>query len=198
MKPINRSASARSAFTLIEVLVVIAITALLAGLILSYSSASRDRIALSVQQAKLAQTIVKAKSLTVSTYNDPVIPCGYGIHINYPNVDLPDEAVPNTYTVFSYDLPALSDCKKITELDSDFETKVLTESIPANLTFGDLNDLNSDDAITDILFLPPNPDTWIWLYGGSGTSTSGRIPLKSKSGEFSVDVLVSSAGQISF
>ncbi len=179
----------RSAFTLIEVLVVIAITSLLAGLILTYSSASRDRVALSVQQAKLAQTIAKAKALTVSTYNEPAIPCGYGVHMDYAE---------GTYELFSYGViegsgqPA--ECDNITVLDPGLRTAVTTERLPSSLAFEE----PGSEAIEDILFLPPNPDTWIWLYGASGTSTEGRVPLMAKSGSFSVYVLVSSAGQITF
>lgn len=179
----------RSAFTLIEVLVVIAITSLLAGLILSYSSASRDRVALYVQQAKLSQTIARAKSLTVSTYNDPAVPCGYGVHIDYGG---------GSYKLFSYDAAESSSgskqCKDIQVPDPALETEVVSEQLPPNLVFEEPD----RESITDILFLPPNPDTWIWLDGGNGTSTEGRVPLTAKSGSFSVYILVSSAGQISF
>jgi prepilin-type N-terminal cleavage/methylation domain-containing protein len=180
MKP-----NSRAAFTLVEVLVVIAITSLLAGLILSYSSTSRDRVALSVQQAKLSQTIAKAKALTISTYNQPAVPCGYGVRFDYDGADA------NTYKLFSYDAPQ---CDNITVLDPAFETEIVTETLPASLNF----EAPDSESITEILFLPPNPDTWIWLNDANGTSTNGRVPLTAKSGSFAVYVLVSSAGQISF
>jgi prepilin-type N-terminal cleavage/methylation domain-containing protein len=180
------SSSARSGFTLVEVLVVIAITSLLAGLILTYSSESRDQVALYVHQAKLSQTISKAKSLTVSTYNNPVIPCGYGVHVDYAQ---------NTYKLFSYGVAgAPPQCSGITTLDNSLETTITTEKLPPNLSF----EKPDSEAIVDILFLPPNPDTWIWLHGGNGTSTFGSISLQTNSGTWSVPVLVSSAGQISF
>lgn len=179
----------RSAFTLIEVLVVIAITSLLASLILSYSSNSRDRVALYVEQAKLSQTIARAKSLTVSTYNDPVIPCGYGVHIDYDD---------NSYQLFSYGSPPVpgvpAECDNITILDPALKTEVSFERLPGNLVFEEPD----AGAIEDILFRPPNPDTWIWLYESGVTSTEGRVPVAARSGSFSVYILVSNAGQITF
>lgn len=161
---------------------VIAITALLAGLILTYSSQSRDQVALYVEQAKLAQTVARAKSLTISTYNLPAVPCGYGVRIDHEQ---------DSYQLFSYDAP---DCGDIQSLSPQFMTEVVSEQLPGNLEFGE----QDAESITDILFMPPAPSTWIWLSGGNATSTEGRVPLTSKSGEFSVEVLVSSAGQITF
>lgn len=167
---------------MIEVLIVIAITALLAGMILTYSSQSRDQVALYIEQAKLAQTVARAKSLTISTYNQPTVPCGYGVHFNYEE---------NSYLLFSYDAPQ---CGGIQNLSSQFMTEVAVERMPGNLAFGE----EDAEGITDILFLPPNPDTWIWLHGSNATSTEGRVPLVSRSGVFSVEVLMSNAGQITF
>jgi len=184
-------ASSRSAFTLVEVLVVIAITSLLSGLILSYSSASRDQVALYVEQAKLSQTFAKAKSLTVSTYNQPEVPCGYGVHVNYPGARPLAGEAPNTYTLFSYNPP---ECGSISVLDPAYRTEIATERLPGNLVFKDADAA----SLTDILFVPPNPNTWIWLYGSSGTTTLGEVPITTRSGTLSVTVSVSSAGQISF
>lgn len=181
-----KSSPARAGFTLIEVLVVIGITSLLAGIILTYSSSSRDRVALQVEQARLSQTIAKAKSLTVSTYNDPVVPCGYGVRFNYAESEAPD-----TYTLFSYDAPT---CANITVLDPAFETEVTTEDLPPNLTF---EEPDPAESIESVLFLPPNPDTWIWLYGKNATSTQGCVPVAAKSDASAVYISVSSAGQIS-
>ena len=182
METFRRSRRSRLAFTLIEVLVVIAVTSLLAGLILTYSSTSRDQVALYVQQAKLAQTIAKAKSLTISTYNKPTVPCGYGVHMDYPG---------GAYTLFSYDAPS---CDDLSVLNPAFETTVTAETLPSNLVFG------TPDAgsIDDILFIPPNPDTWVWLHGSNTTSTAGQVPIMARSGAPKLTVTVSSAGQISF
>jgi prepilin-type N-terminal cleavage/methylation domain-containing protein len=187
MKHDSRSErSNRSGFTLIEILIVIAITALLAGLILTYSSSSRDQVSLYVEEAKLSQTIAKAKSLTISTYNLPEVPCGYGVHMDY---------VTSTYTLFSYNDPDPKSKCDFTLLDPSFETPITVVQLPANLAFKAPNAASVDD----ILFLPPNPDTWIWLEGaGAVTSTEGKVSLVSRSGTYSVNVSVSSAGQITF
>ena len=169
-------------FTLIEVLIVIAITALLAGLILTYTSSSRDQVALYVEQARLAQTVAKAKSLTISTYNNPTVPCGYGVSVDYAN---------DTYLLFAYDAPS---CASITFLNPDFQRELSTHRLPLNLQLPEPD----AESVSGVLFTPPDPKGWIWLEASRTTSTEGRIPLASRGGNLTTSVSISSAGQISF
>ena len=53
----------RKGFTLIELLMVVAISAMLSAMAISYSNVSKNQITLSVETAKLAQTILRAKDL---------------------------------------------------------------------------------------------------------------------------------------
>jgi prepilin-type N-terminal cleavage/methylation domain-containing protein len=184
----NRAGRANRGFTLVEVLVVIAITALLAGLILTYSSQSRDQVALFVEQAKLAQTFARAKSLTVSIYtqNPADSPCGYGVSMDYAD---------NTYTLFAYDPDEdVNTCRNIQTLNDLFQTEIITERLPGNLVLAEPD----AESVGGLLFLPPNPETNIWIEGQNSTSTEGRVRLESRSGEDAVEVTVTSAGQITF
>ena len=67
-------------FTLIEMLIVIAISGMIASLAISYSGTERNQTALSVEKTKLAQFILQARALALATYtNQEGYVCGYGV-----------------------------------------------------------------------------------------------------------------------
>ena len=72
---------ARSAFSLIEVLVVISITALLTSMAVAYSRTSGRQVSLFTEQARVAGVLNRAKSLALNRYStvgaSPV--CGVGV-----------------------------------------------------------------------------------------------------------------------
>jgi prepilin-type N-terminal cleavage/methylation domain-containing protein len=183
----------RKGFTLIEVIIVVGITAVLAGMILTYTSASRDQVALYVEQAKLAQSISRTKSLAITTFNRPPgdgpVPCAYGIHMDYDA---------QTYTIFSYAAPrcaiTAADLAQIGEEDCSQTSAcvVSTEHLPLNVR------LVADDAaaVSDILFVPPDPKTWIWKQGFNATSTEGQVSLEAT--QATVVIRINQAGQITF
>ena len=77
-------------------LVVVAISAMLATIAISYGGIERDQTGLSVEKTKMAEFILQARSLALATYknsNTLVNTCGYGVLINNP---------PNTYSIFAY------------------------------------------------------------------------------------------------
>ena len=91
----------KKGFTLVEMLIVLAISA--PGIALSYNSASRKEIALSVEAAKISQFILQAESLSIATYgaNSATLVCGYGMVFN---------AAAQTYGIFEYQPAGATTC----------------------------------------------------------------------------------------
>lgn len=173
----------RFGFTLIEVLVVLGITSLLAGMILTYTSTSRDRTALYVEEAKLAQTISRAKALGIATFTaNGTPPCGYGLKVDYDA---------QSYSVFSY---RADSCDiQVFGLGATMEN-VSTDQLSPNVRFAE----PGEGSVEVILFVPPDPKTWVWHIGSAVTSTAGSITLKTATGNSELTIQVNSAGQITF
>jgi prepilin-type N-terminal cleavage/methylation domain-containing protein len=92
--------SSRRAFTLIELMVVLGISAVLSALAITYSKIGQNEVALSVEESKVGQFILQAKQLAIATYTVPpstaAASCGFGVTFNLA-------ATPQTYSVFVYD-----------------------------------------------------------------------------------------------
>jgi len=172
----------KSGFTIIEILVVLSITVLLTSLIITYSAAGRAQVALYIEESKMGQIILKAKSLAIATYNDPSVPCGYGVNFNYANAQ---------YVLFGYRAP---DCKNISAIDpSDPGFSVIDQfDLSSLLNFG-----NGPGRIDSVFFLPPNPKTLIWTDGGN-SSGSGEVYLETKNKSAALGIQVTQGGQVSF
>ena len=75
----------RRGFTLIEVLVVVGITIVMAGTLLAYNHESEKQFALSVSQAKLVGLLSRAKAHALEKYagsNVDPDACGFGAHFD--------------------------------------------------------------------------------------------------------------------
>lgn len=137
--------------TLIELLVVVGIMTVLTGVLVGYSKQSRNQILLTSEKAKIAQTIARAKSLTLAGYTKPISlppPCAYGFGIDYTKGE---------YFIFQYNLSGCSGIGSLASLDTDqnqpsppfkfFERFLL----PSGVNFG-----QSADKLGYLLFIPPN------------------------------------------
>lgn len=129
-------------FTLIEVLVVMAITVMMTGLLVTNFSRSRvdlNQTRLLVQDAiREAQSLALSGSLYQGTYR-----CGYGIHF-----------AAGTYTIFAAPNAESVDC---TTLDRRLtgEDEVVRVGLISNPT------VELVLPIPDIFFEPPQPTTYI-------------------------------------
>ena len=178
----------RAGFTLIELLVSVTVTALLSSFVIVYTTSGRAQTALYVEQSKVIQVIVRAKSLAISTYDAPAPLCGYGVHFD------PDAG---TYDLFSY---RSLDCVHISFIDPDASANYVSLHrylLPQNLMLRD-----GEDAIRDVLFIPPDPKTLLWKESEGVLIPiergAGKVYLAAKNGPWSSDLQVSVAGQISF
>lgn len=189
LKPKTYNLKPISGFTIVEILVVLAITALLSSFIITYTGTGRAQVALYVEEAKLSQTILRAKSLAISTYNTPTVPCGYGLHVDY---------LARTYAIFSYK-PTLSSCAAITEIDpNDIDAyQQIGDAFPLAPELNFVSDPGTRYLDT-VFFTPPNPRTYLWVEGSADAdmSDSGKIYVATKNNSLKSTIEVTSSGQV--
>lgn len=159
-------------FTLVEVLVVVSITALLSSVLILYSRTGERQILLFREQAKVLNLISKSKSLALQTYIDGASACGYGIHFT----------LPGTLILFKDQAP---DCAASDNIysgpDEDFSHLILGDGI-----------VISSADISDILFIPPDPSVKL-----TPDQVSGIITLQTIDGGTSARIKLNNSGQIS-
>ena len=183
-------------FTLVEIIIVVAITALLTGVLFSHSQRSREQINLNIEKAKIAQLIGRTKSLAIAGFTDPPTippPCAYGFEIDH---------IRNTYGIFTYDDPNIS-CRDISNIKS-LNTRFFKYLDPVEPVHPDIDILAgpaftaSTDVVSYILLIPPELN--VLLFGDSANlrSSGGAIYLQTQDGSFKSEIRISANGQLSF
>lgn len=154
MKFRNHLLKSRKAFTLVEVLIVIVISALLSTIVIAYSSLSKNEVSVSIEEAKISQFLLQAKTLALATYAVSSSTCGYGVSFDYSA---------ETYSIFTYVPLNASSCPDVSNIKGILtsEMQKYTDSTwNVHLTKGVQFQENTDSASV-VLFYPPDPATLI-------------------------------------
>lgn len=200
-----RSRRPRRAFTILELIVVFGISAVLAGMAITYSNIARNRTTLAIETAKIAQFILQAKQLSVATYGTPSI-CAYGAKFNMA-------ASPQNYSIFAYTPPAAimaanhnhcPDASAIVGTNlNDMTAQVVqysqgTWQVPIAQTVK--IDGTQPDTVYAVLFYPPDPKIFFVQSDGtiSTPTASENVHLVTNDGQSTTAVTVNPGGQVTF
>lgn len=180
-------------FTLVEIIVVVAITTILTGALIVYSRQSERQILLNVEKAKIAQTILRLKSLTLSSYTKPPTsppPCSYGFYVDYTR---------EVYGLFEYVPPeGCENILTVTAIDTgpnffrEIESSTLDKSLDFNI---------GPSRIGYLIFVPPDPK--LILFNESKQEDTLLAPmtvyLKTKDSSLEAKITINNVtGQLSF
>jgi len=186
-----------SGFTLIEMMIVVAISAMLAAIAVGYSGVERDQTALTVEVTEMSQFILQARSLAIATYGNAAgSACGYGVSF---------DASSETYSIFAFvpNAGQLVSCPTVSGIASapgaNAEAKYTDETWQVHPRNGITFSVASSSALSLILFYPPDPTTLLFdQLGNLMASGPASINLVTPDGLSSRTILVNSSGQISF
>lgn len=206
----------KKGFTLIEILIVLAITAVLSSLAIVYTHVGQNQISLSIEESKVAQLILEAKELSVATYSSNSATCAYGVAFNYTD---------SSYSLFAYNAATTSPeyggyggrqiCPSLASTSIAFDTSTFQQyqsgSWQVHTAQGVMlvnGTSTASDTIQDILFYPPDPCTLISTDGKTFQSNCNNIPydnppppayvyLSTIDGSMSRMITVNPAGQVS-
>ena len=153
-------------FTLVEMIVVLAIIIVITGIVTFNISTERQNSALLRSAQKLSLDLRRAQSFALSskTYKTAGVPCGWGVHFN--------EAGSTSYTIFA-DLASAQDCsnrdfKMASDGSENFEIVNLESGITVN---------SLSNNLSDVVFTPPDP-----MVNFTPNQTSVSIVLVNKNG----------------
>lgn len=206
-------------FTLIEILIVVAISVMLATIAVVYTGVTRNVAALSTETAQVAGSVFRAKELALSTYasngppGSPLI-CGYGASF---------DVSAQTYSIFAYepsptDYPnipttggVLNYCPTVASTTATgVYSSEMAETVPGAFNVSlpaDVRMVSGGNDLAIVLFIPPDPAVLIGpapiadptaLLPQGSASTTYDIYLESADGSETSTVVVNGAGQVSF
>lgn len=173
----------KAGFTIIEMIVVIAVSSLLIATLISYKRNAGRQIILFREQAKLLGILSRARALAIEVFfQDGVnVPCGYGVFFSPPR----------SYRIFQDLTVALDDCSladsAFTGDPNDPNNPELFEAFELDpaVEFGSI-------TLTEIIFIPPDPIVII-----TPVQNQATIAIRLVGGSNSVSLKVNSVGQIS-
>lgn len=212
-----RTTGSRAGFTLLEMLVVIGITTLLAAVAITYSKVGQDETALTVETSKIAEVILQAKELAINTYGATATggykACGFGVHFDFSDPSNP------TYSLFAYSVlnngssnlpcPSLASTTEMGLVGPDGEGGVAIpqeyqpDSWEVPLVQGVTMTNEPANTLTDVLFYPPVPTTLMTQDDAGGyvsqfMNVPSYIYLSTTDGRNSSMIAVSPEGQVTF
>ena len=175
----------KKGFTLIELVVVIAILSLLTSMLLLYSRDSEKQLTLLREKAKLVSIILRAKSLAVQTLKKSEPVCGYGVH--FP---LPFETA--IYRIFKDPKGAGGDCSSTSSnqvWNGVWEDVEVVDLTSTNVT------LATSPSMTDVFFTPPDPKTL--LSPGNLNSSTITLSITIGGAPSTASITINNGGQVS-
>lgn len=184
----------RRGVSLIEIMVVVALTAMLSTFVILYGSQGRAQVNLSTEAVKLSQMLLRAKSQALLTaYASSSPACGYGVRVSY---DSP------TYFLFRYKPDGTGLCETPASLDALQEQRIeIMETVKLERGIAFSRDLSTGSRdmfpVDDILFIPPNPSTLLWSNGVRMRDASLLGVYRLIQGTYARTVTVTRGGQIS-
>ncbi|MDE2019517.1 MAG: type II secretion system protein [Patescibacteria group bacterium] len=191
----------RQGFTLLEIIVVLGIMVILTGIALSYNHASQTEVALSVEEAKISQFILLAKSLSIATYGSsgsgPGLVCGYGMYFN---------AAAQTYGIFQFEPAQDQGITACRDVPNPVGSITAAEIKPYTAGTWNVHVANGvilqSGGASVILFFPPTPKIYVSAdssnsnWGFSQPTPTGYVHLKAGNGDTRT-ISVNPMGQVS-
>lgn len=180
-------------FTLIELIIVVGVVGVLTASLAFYSRSAERQIILFRDQAKIVNALLRAKSLSISTYSETDAPCGYGVHINQAQ---------KTIIIFK-DLVAPADSCLLADNaytgnyncdDADFSSDYGLLECVEKTTLDKTIDFTALTTLGNIVYIPPDP--YIILNGNDTIISDQIIEIQTFDGAFKKLITVTKNGQI--
>jgi len=191
----------RKGFTLVELLVVIVVSALISAFTIQYGKIGQNQVALNVEAAKVSQLILQAKELAIATYTSTAATCAFGVAFDY---------AAQTYSLFSYAPAGAPPCPALastTALTAASVQQYEPQSWKVRVTPGIVmqSAAAGNDVLRDVIFYPPQPATLLSRDGATLMNPSdplnppltSKVYLRTADGSATAVISVNPAGQVS-